>query len=117
MVDVETKVARFSFPCGPDETILAAGLAAGYALPYECATGTCATCHGRVMAGAVEPGWAEAPGYFKLRIDKGDVLMCQARPSTDCSLRVRSSVLQPEAPVAASLRRKGRIEAIERLDP
>jgi toluene monooxygenase electron transfer component len=30
--------------CAPDETILLAGLRAGLALPYECASGGCGTC-------------------------------------------------------------------------
>ena len=114
-VDVETKAARFSFACAGDETLLTAGLAAGYDLPYECSTGTCATCHARVMSGDVDPGWPEAPGYSKLSIAKGDVLMCQARPSSDCAIRVRSGTPQPETPAAVLLRRKGRVASSRRL--
>jgi len=114
-VKVETKTGEFSYACSPDETLLAAGLSAGFSLPYECATGTCGTCHARVMDGTVDPGWAEAPGYRTLRRDKGDVLMCQARPLGDCSLRVKSSVIQPQEPIAQTLERTGRVEVVRRL--
>ena len=114
-VDVQTKVANFSFACQADETLLIAGLAAGYDLPYECSTGTCGTCHARVVTGSVDPGWKEAPGYAKLHLDKGDVLMCQARPQSNCAIRVRSSAVQPAQLAPKLLRRKGRVEAARRL--
>ena len=114
-VKVETKTGEFSYTCSPDETLLAGGLSAGFSLPYECATGTCGTCHARVMEGAVDPGWPEAPGYRTMRRDKGDVLMCQARPLGNCSLRVKSSVVQPREPIAQALDRTGRVDVVRRL--
>ncbi len=114
-VDVQTKVATFSFPCRDDESLLTAGLAAGYDLPYECSTGTCGSCHARVAAGSVDPGWTDAPGYAKLHLDKGDVLMCQARPRSDCAIKVRSSAIQPEPLAPRLLRRTGRVESVRRL--
>jgi toluene monooxygenase electron transfer component len=114
-VNVETKTGTFSYVCSPNETLLAAGLAAGFSLPYECATGTCGTCHARVMDGPVDSGWPDAPAYRSLRRDKGDVLMCQARPLGDCSLRVKSNVIQPDEPTVRLLQRRGRIDVVRPL--
>ncbi|HSV78531.1 MAG TPA: 2Fe-2S iron-sulfur cluster-binding protein, partial [Ramlibacter sp.] len=43
-----------SFACAPGQTLLAAALAAGIDLPYECASGSCGTCRGQLIAGGVE---------------------------------------------------------------
>src|SRR5262249_38765075 len=87
-ITVESKSGSCAFQCGGNETILYAGLREGLNLPYECATGTCGTCRARVMSGEVEMRWKDAPGAKKLKPDKGDVLMCQTRPISDCLLAV-----------------------------
>ena len=114
-VKVRTKSAEILFRCERGETILAAALSAGFALPYECATGTCGSCHARVMHGTVDPGWVKAPGYAKLQREIGDILMCQASPETDCDLRVRSQTPQPLEPLAVTLKRSGTLTHVERL--
>ena len=79
-----------SFTCGPGETILRAGLAAGLAMPYECASGSCSSCKGRLIAGEVEHIWADATGLSERDRRKGDrILCCQAWPSGDCTVQVR----------------------------
>ena len=65
---------------GPGENLLYAGLRAGLPLPYECATGTCGTCKGRVRSGTVEDAWPEAPGRGSLKPELGDILLCQSLP-------------------------------------
>ena len=114
-VHVQTKTGTFSFPCRDDQSILNAGLSAGHDLPYECSTGTCGSCHARVASGQVDAGWRDAPGYAKLDLAKGDVLMCQAQPGTDCAIRVRISLDQPATPGPRLLRRTGRVVALNRL--
>ncbi|NQV79904.1 MAG: 2Fe-2S iron-sulfur cluster binding domain-containing protein [Alphaproteobacteria bacterium] len=79
-----------SFDCADDQEILFAGLAAGFSLPYECGTGTCATCKASVAEGDVDPGWADAPGRRLLKEGNNEILMCQARPRSDCRLTVRA---------------------------
>ncbi|MBO0763148.1 MAG: 2Fe-2S iron-sulfur cluster binding domain-containing protein [Hyphomicrobiaceae bacterium] len=91
-ITIDSNSGAFEFECAPSEAILRAGLAQGLALPYECATGTCGTCRGRVTAGGVHVDWNEAPGYAKLKREKGDILMCQARPTSDCTLRVPAKI-------------------------
>ena len=95
--------------------MLYAGLEQGLRLPYECATGTCGTCRGRVVQGSTLVEWEEAPGFARLKRAKGDVLMCQARPTTDCVVRVPANlVADPDSPTMPRHRR-GRIEGVRRL--
>ena len=84
-----------SFTCGPGETILRAGLAAGFAMPYECASGSCSSCKGRLTAGEVEHIWADATGLSERDRRKGDrILCCQARPRGDCTVQVRLALVE-----------------------
>ena len=64
-----------------DEHVLEVALAAGLDLPYSCKAGVCCTCRARVTAGAVV-----MDRNFTLEsweVDKGFVLTCQARPTTE----------------------------------
>jgi toluene monooxygenase electron transfer component len=116
-ITVETKAGEFSFDCEPTERILYAALSRGLTLPYECATGTCGTCRGRLMQGAAHVEWDEAPGFARLKRDKGDMLMCQARPTADCLFRVPANVAcKPDSPTLPA-HRTGRIEAVRKLTP
>ena len=107
-----------SFACRPGETILRAGLAAGHAMPYECASGSCGSCKGRLLEGAVEAHWPEATGLSERDRRKGDrILCCQALPQGDCTVQVRPVQVagardEPvPSPFAAT------VEALERLAP
>src|SRR4051812_43200127 len=114
-ITLETKGGEFNFDCPPTERILHAALRQGLTAPYECATGTCGTCRGRLLEGTVCVEWEAAPGFAKLKRDKGDILMCQARPTADCRLRVPANVVaKPDHPILPRLR-EGRIENIRKL--
>jgi toluene monooxygenase electron transfer component len=63
----------------------------------------------------VDVEWHEAPGYAKLRREKGDVLMCQARPTSDCTLRVPAKLGRLENPETQPAHRTARIENVRRL--
>jgi toluene monooxygenase electron transfer component len=116
-ITIETKGGEFSFDCSSSERILYAALGNGLTVPYECATGTCGTCRGRVVEGEAQVDWNEAPGFAKLKRDKGDILMCQARPTGECRLRIPANVSStPDSPLRPR-RRKGRIERMRRLTP
>jgi toluene monooxygenase electron transfer component len=114
-ITIESNSGAFDFDCEPDERILYAGLVQGLALPYECATGTCGTCRGRIVSGAVHVEWDAAPGYAKLRREKGDILMCQSRPEADCTLRVPARLGRHANPDTMPAHRTGRIEKVRRL--
>ena len=81
------------FACADDDTILRAGLRAGFGMPYECNTGCCGTCKVELVSGTVEAMWAAAPGLNDRDRAKNRVLACQSRPTSDCSIKVR---LRPE---------------------
>jgi toluene monooxygenase electron transfer component len=87
-ITIQNKSGRLSFDCYGNETILYAGLRQGFALPYECATGTCGTCRARVTAGEIDVRWREAPGGGRLKREKGDILMCQTFARSECTLQV-----------------------------
>ncbi len=112
-ITIQSKNGEFAFECGHGESILRAGLRQGIGLPYECATGTCGTCRARVMSGEFDIGWAQAPGLARLKPERGDVLMCQARARTDCLVRVPAQIETFRGPLPD--RRRGVISALRRL--
>jgi toluene monooxygenase electron transfer component len=114
-ITIESNSGAFDFGCAPSERILHAGLTKGLALPYECSTGTCGTCRGRVVEGTVHVEWDAAPGFAKLKREKGDILMCQARPSSDCILRVPAKIAPHANPETLPAHRTARIENVRRL--
>lgn len=91
-VTIQTPEAIFEFPCGNGETLLHAGLRSGITLPYECATGTCGTCRARLLTGKISMAWEQAPALAKLKREKGDILLCQARSQSDCVVRVPAKI-------------------------
>lgn len=92
---IRTKEATHQVECAEGDRILFAGLRAGIALPYECATGTCGTCKARTRSPDVEDLWPEAPGRVYLKAERGEILMCQARAHGDCEILVPG---RPAAP-------------------
>lgn len=103
-ITVQHKNGELAFDCGERESILYAGLRQGINLPFECATGTCGTCRARVTSGDLDIQWKEAPGGARLKPEKGDILMCQARARSHCQLLVPSE-LAISAKTAPALRR------------
>lgn len=99
---------RESVTVGPRETVLEAALRDGVRLPYDCRTGTCTTCVGRLLSIDEEDGSdagesaegesidaAEAFDYRgtpealtdRERAD-GYVLLCIAVARADCRVKV-----------------------------
>lgn len=115
-VTVQSPGGAYEFSCGKGEALLHAGLKNGVQLPYECATGTCGTCRGRLMTGDVDIGWEELPALAKLKRDKGDILLCQARAQSDCVVRVPSKVPQASRNYVPSTL-KGRLKNCRLLTP
>ncbi len=87
------------FDVDDDESVLAAARRAGYALPYSCLSGLCGSCRARVIAGECRHG-EEARALSAEERARGDVLLCQAHPSTDLTIAVR------EVPSVADLPRR-----------
>lgn len=114
-ITIESNTGTFDFACEGHERILYAGLRQGVGLPYECATGTCGTCRGRLVQGGAHVEWEAAPGFARLKRDKGDLLMCQARPTADCVLRVPAKIAPHDDPDTLPAHRTGRIAGVRRL--
>jgi CDP-4-dehydro-6-deoxyglucose reductase, E3 len=103
-----------SFQCGPDETILAAGLKSGIFMPYSCRSGICNTCSGNVLAGSIDFGNVH-PSYLP-EADKllGRALLCSAHALSDCTIEVRE--IDPNE-MLQSRRLPCRVLGMERLAP
>jgi toluene monooxygenase electron transfer component len=82
-----------AFPCAGDDTLLRAGLRAGLGFPYECNAGSCGTCKVELVEGTITSLRPDAPGLGERDRAKNRVLACQARPESDCRIKVR---LRPE---------------------
>src|SRR5262245_18379320 len=91
-VQVNARNRAFNFEADKGEKILYAGLRAQAGLPYECATGTCGTCKAKLVDGALDDGWPEAPGRKYLKPERGEFLMCQCAAQGDVSIEVASFV-------------------------
>ena len=116
-IAVQSKAGDAAFDCASGERLLYAGLAQGLTLPYECATGTCGTCRGRIVQGTFAVDWPEAPGAARLKADKGDVLLCQTHATSDCVVRVAANVTRTEDEGPLPMRRQARIAVARRLTP
>lgn len=70
-----------SFDCAAGETVLDAAERAGYAIPYSCRKGLCASCEGELLSGeALVRGQGLCTG------PAAGVLLCQARPRGDLKI-------------------------------
>jgi toluene monooxygenase electron transfer component len=77
------------FACAEDDTLLRAGLRAGVGLPYECNAGSCGTCKVELLEGQIASLRPDAPGLGERDRAKNRILACQARPRSDCRIKVR----------------------------
>ena len=76
-----------TFTCH-DDTILRAALRAGLGFPYACNTGSCGNCRFTLIEGKVNH-ISQPPAWSERDEKKGRWIGCQARPSTDCTIKVR----------------------------
>ena len=60
--------------------------AEGVSLPYGCRHGGCISCAARLVSGEVDQRGAVA--LNNRQINDGYILLCVARPKTDCTLEV-----------------------------
>ena len=91
-VAIAGRERRFHFEASAGEKMLFAGLRAGIPLPYECATGTCGSCRGRLKSGQIDAGWLQAPGRRRFKPGGGELLMCQAVAQSPCRLAVAADI-------------------------
>ena len=93
----------------PGENVLTVALAAGIPLPYSCRAGRCASCKAKLLAGHIDYPAGLPPGITPAEAERGEVLLCQARPRSDLSIESR------RVPVRVSNAASAEIVAIEPL--
>ena len=97
---VTTSPTSTAFFCRPGETLLRAGLAAGLAMPYECASGSCGTCRVRLLQGEVDCLWPQASGLSERDRAKGDrILCCQSVALSACTIQTQPGPNITQSPV------------------
>lgn len=74
-----------SFSVEDGETLLAAGLRHGLALPFGCQSGSCGSCRVPLVAGEIDYPF-EPPALSDAERDAGYILMCLARAKTDLTI-------------------------------
>ncbi len=79
---VELRNSRVTLDVPADEPIYKAALAAGVQLPIGCDYGGCITCAAKLIEGKVRQPGASALNQRQSRA--GYILLCVARPKTDC---------------------------------
>lgn len=83
MTAISVKDTAITFDCAPEQNVLDAAEAAGWAIPYSCRKGVCDTCVGTLTAGEAEiPGSGRACGPAEVRL-------CRARPIGDVEIAPR----------------------------
>jgi CDP-4-dehydro-6-deoxyglucose reductase len=86
-VTVQPSGQVFKVPEG--ETILQAGLAEGFHLPYGCRNGACGSCKGKILQGAVEYGHYQLSALSDDERAAGFALFCCAKPLSDLVIESR----------------------------
>jgi ferredoxin len=94
--------------------VLAAALAAGIPIPHSCRAGRCASCKSRLVSGHVEYPAGIPPGITAAEIERGEVLLCQARPRGNLVVEARLVPANSSTTVTARLvsKRTGSLGAL-----
>jgi CDP-4-dehydro-6-deoxyglucose reductase len=71
------------FAVAEGASVLTAAYEAGIKLPNGCRMGTCRTCRGHILEGAVDHGHSHTTYLSYSERDEGYALLCQARPCSD----------------------------------
>jgi toluene monooxygenase electron transfer component len=78
-----------SWDCADKDTIMRSALRAGLGFPYECNVGSCGNCRFDIIEGEIEHVRVDPPGLSERDRLRGRRLGCQARPLSDCTVKVR----------------------------
>jgi CDP-4-dehydro-6-deoxyglucose reductase, E3 len=76
------------FNCEPREAVLDAAMRQGVLIPYGCRNGGCGSCRARLVSGEIDYPSGRPGGLDERQHARGEVLLCQARPSTDVQFDV-----------------------------
>ena len=88
MTTIHIPAASLDVECAPDDTILRAALRQGLGFPYECNVGSCGNCLFELLSGEVEHLRVDSPGWSERHKQRNRWLGCQAKPLSECSIKV-----------------------------
>jgi CDP-4-dehydro-6-deoxyglucose reductase, E3 len=71
------------------QPVLEAALVAGLNLPHSCKSGHCGSCRARLLAGKIRYPHGRPLGLTAAEEQDGQLLLCQARASSDLSVEAR----------------------------
>jgi CDP-4-dehydro-6-deoxyglucose reductase len=94
------------------ETVLDAAERQGITLPYGCRNGACGTCRATLVSGSVDYGGTMPTGLSEEEAERGEILLCQARPLSDCTMQVHELESAADIPVR---RLRTKVAAIDRV--
>jgi CDP-4-dehydro-6-deoxyglucose reductase len=86
---VTLQPSQHAFEVKEGQSVLQAGLDAGYMMPYSCRTGVCRTCRGTIREGKVDYGMVHPTYLPDSDKAKGYALLCQAKPLSDLVIELR----------------------------
>jgi toluene monooxygenase electron transfer component len=90
MPEITVAGTEASYTCPDDDTVLRAALRSGLGFPYECNVGSCGNCRFELLSGEVVHERESPPGLTEKDRQRGNhFLGCQARPLSDCTIKVR----------------------------
>jgi CDP-4-dehydro-6-deoxyglucose reductase, E3 len=102
-----------TFNIKKDETVLEAALRQGHNLPYGCRNGSCGACKAHIISGSVAYADDLPEGLSEKEFQQGFALLCQARASSDLSIKAHTV----EAPVDIKLKQfPCRVTTCEKLN-
>ena len=90
--------AGVSFEVKPGQSILEAGLAAGYAMPHSCTVGTCGTCKCKLAEGKVRELTNFAYVLEAEELQSNVILTCQAALKSDAVVEIPNFELKHLTP-------------------
>jgi CDP-4-dehydro-6-deoxyglucose reductase len=86
---VTIQASGHQFTVNDGETVLAAALREGIVIAYGCRHGSCGTCKGRLVEGAVDYGTYQEQAMTEAEKNAGMALFCQAKPRGDLVIQCR----------------------------
>lgn len=89
MARIKLAGTDISWDCADGDTIMRAALRSGLGFPYDCNVGSCGNCRFDLVEGEVSHLRTDPPGLNERDRQRGRRLGCQARPSTDCTVKAR----------------------------
>lgn len=114
-IQINARNQAYQFEAEDGDRVLYGALRNAIEVPYECATGTCGTCKAKLIVGAIDDHWPEAPGRRYLKQEQGEFLMCQCSARTDITIEVANFVYTMDPGACMPAPYAGTISRTERL--